>query len=107
MEGCACELLGAPASGEFLTQLARGADVGWAADSAARRQADWTRAELIALLGSAEAAHELLRAMTRDGRLYPGLAPRVPAGARVVNSELGQLSPPEEYQEALRMSSSR
>ena len=101
VEGCTQEWLGtAAAAGEFLTKLASGHVASWAEGSAARRHATRTRAELIALLGSASLANALLRAMTRDGRLHPGLAPSV--GERVVNSEAGQISPLEEYHEALR-----
>lgn len=98
-EGCSAELLGSgTAAGRFLTQLARGEDASWH-DSATKRHADRTRAGLMALLGSAERASALLRAMTRDGRLYPGLAPSI--GPHVVNSEKGQLSSEDAYKKAL------
>lgn len=40
-------------------------------------------------------ANALLRAMTRDGRLHPGLAP--PVTGEVISSEEGQLTPAGEY----------
>ena len=98
VEGCTNELLCGEA-GEFLTQLARGEDAGWTDGSLAHRHEMRTRSELIALLGSGRKANALLRAMTRDGRLHPGLTP--PLGTRVVNSERGQVSSLEEYNEAL------
>ena len=99
VEGCTSELLGGDATGPFLNSLAHGEDVGWDVASLAHRHATRTRLELIALLGSAAKANALLRAMTRDGRLHPGLTP--PLGERVVNSERGQLSSLEDYNEAL------
>ena len=103
--------------GRLLSALAVGADATWPADGAARAFADKVRAELVDVLlgtdggdagalkassecdhgGSAHggvAARLLLRIMTRDGRLNPGLAPPVPD--EYVASERGDVTPAEE-----------
>ena len=49
--------------------------------------------QVITILG-ADRSNALLRLMTRDGRLHPGLAPVV--SGPVVNSEAGHHTPPDE-----------
>lgn len=78
----------------FLTALAQGADASWPADSYARLKGAGIRAELIAVLG-VPFASALLRGLTRDGRLYPGLALPIDP-ANYVNSEKGKNTPPEQ-----------
>ena len=108
VEGSSAALLGEARSGAFLNALASGQD-GQAFGEAAARHGARMRAELIALLGASAANDEqalgagsaelrlgarrcnaLLRAMTRHGRLHPGLAP--PVSGAVVNSERGELT---------------
>ena len=60
--------------GELLTDIAAGEDRGWPPTSKPRRIARRLRAQLGALLGSQAAAAALLRALTQDGRLHPGLS---------------------------------
>ena len=84
--------------GELLTDLAAGEDAAWPAASKPRRVARRLRRTLAALLddgaggaggaGGARRAAALLRALTRNGRLHPGLAPAVEGP--VVASESGE-----------------
>ena len=60
----------------FLSALAAGAELRWAAESPGRLMAAQVRSHLISLLG-AETANALLRGLARDGRLHPGLAPKL------------------------------
>ena len=60
--------------GELLTDIAAGEDRGWPPTSKPHRIARRLRAQLGALLGSQAAAAALLRALTQDGRLHPGLS---------------------------------
>lgn len=69
---------------KFLQALAVGADAQWPADTAASHHASQVRAHLILLLGAPKAA-AVLRGLVRDGRLYPGLAPKL--GDGVVGTE--------------------
>ena len=80
----------------FLAALAAGADATWPPASAAASNARRIRSELIALLGSVAAANALLRLVSRDGRLSPGLAP--PVAGDVVNSEKGGTTPAAEVE---------
>ena len=82
--------------GRFLNAVAEGADSEWAPlDSvAARGFASRVRDELTTLLGDPAAAMLLLRMITRDGRLHPGLAP--PPPEVYVASERGDITPAEE-----------
>ena len=63
--------------GEYLNALAEGADAYFPPGSAAASTAAKIRQELGAALGGAAQVDALLRSMTRDGRLHPGLAPKV------------------------------
>ena len=60
--------------GELLTDIAAGEDRGWPPGSKPDRIARRIRAQLSALLGGQAAAAALLRALTQDGRLHPGLS---------------------------------
>jgi len=77
--------------GAFLTAMAAGDDASWQRDSQAAMYAAKLRSELAGWLGSSASVGALLRAMTRDGRLYPGLAQ--PIEGPVVNSEKGDVTP--------------
>ena len=77
----------------FLKAIAHGADSTWPPGSDARARARRIREELMALLGGA-ATNALLRMVSRDGRLSPGLAPAVEG--ETVNSEKGAMTPAEE-----------
>ena len=80
---------GAERGGDFLSAMAAGADAEWAKGSKAARVAARIRGQLSGLCGgSASHASALLRALTRDGRLCPGLAP--PVDGPVVASETGE-----------------
>ena len=80
---------GAEQGGDFLSAMAAGADAGWVEGSKAARVAARIRGQLSGLCGgSASHAAALLRALTRDGRLCPGLAP--PVDGPVVASETGE-----------------
>lgn len=80
---------GAERGGDFLSAMAAGADAEWADGSKAARVAARIRGQLSGLCGgSASHASALLRALTRDGRLCPGLAP--PVDGPVVASETGE-----------------
>ena len=65
---------------QFLSKLAEGADAPkggeWPVNSAEHLFATQLRFKLVATLGL-EQGNALLRAMARDGRLHPGLAPKV------------------------------
>ena len=81
-------------SGAFLTAIAAGADaVAWPAEAEATRFAAQLREHMVNLLG-APRANALLRAMTRDGRLHPGLAPKLKG--KVTGTEEQQLTPTED-----------
>jgi len=89
-EGSLTELLGsARAAGELLTDMAAGAELRWGEATPMRRHARHARAEMMGMLGG-ELTNALLRAMARDGRLHPGLAPEIVGPT--VNSEAGELS---------------
>jgi hypothetical protein len=79
--------------GRFLGALAAGVDAEWPAGNAARRFADRLRQSIAdAIGGGGEEVAALLAAITRDGRLYPGLAP--PVAGPVVSAERGDVSSP-------------
>ena len=63
--------------GQFLNALAAGADLKWDPSSAAAGMARRLRDELSAVLRSHVEVQRFLMAITRDGRLHPGLAPEV------------------------------
>ena len=123
VEGSSVALLGETRSGAFLNALASGRDGVATYGEAAGRHGTRMRAELIALLSQGSAAegaegaeaeaeasgsasaqlglgarrcNALLRAMTRHGRLHPGLAP--PVSGEVVNSERGEVTSPAVYE---------
>ena len=60
--------------GELLTDIAAGEDRGWPPGSKPDKIARRIRAQLGALLGGHAPAAALLRALTQDGRLHPGLS---------------------------------
>jgi hypothetical protein len=64
-------------AGRFLHALSEGQDTRWPAESPAQRQAYGVRHHLLQCLGEAERANALLRVLVRDGRLHPGLAPKL------------------------------
>jgi len=78
-------------AGLFLNALAAGADVRWPAVSGGRERALGVRKHLLSVMGTAERANALLRAMTRDGRLHPGLAP--PLKGPVVGTDELEVTP--------------
>jgi hypothetical protein len=82
--------------GRFISALAAGAESSWPASEAASK-AKRLRTELMGLLGD-EVANALLRSVTRDGRLHPGLA--APVVGRVLNSEKQQYTPEAEAEAA-------
>lgn len=88
LESEATQCVGQEDYGRFLSAMALGADSRWP-DSPVRERAQQIRSHLLTVLG-ARRAGALLRAMTRDGRLHPGLAPRL-AGA-IVGTEETHLS---------------
>ncbi|KAL1496580.1 hypothetical protein AB1Y20_014185 [Prymnesium parvum] len=106
VESETAQRVGAGAAGRFLTALAAGEDAA-AYDGAHREASDAIgplgsathnaavsiRLELLLQFGE-ERANALLRLLTRDGRLYPGLAPKVEGP--IVNSEASEMTPPEE-----------
>ena len=99
IEGAAVKVMGddRPRGYLFLAALAAGADARWPPSaSVARAHARKIRAECMAVLGGARAANALLRMISRDGRLSPGLAP--PVEGDVVNSEKGGVTPAEEVE---------
>ena len=63
------------------------ADARWPADSPGGHLAAAVRSELLTVLG-APAAAAVLRGLARDGRLYPGLSPRLDA-TQIVGTETG------------------
>ena len=72
VEGLAASNLGAKGGADLLMAMARGEDhaaAGWTAESERKRLATRIRGLLIVLLGGADTANALLRAMARDGRL--------------------------------------
>ena len=81
-DGLSCLLL-ARRFGGSLTELR------WGEATPMRRHARHARAEMMGMLGG-ELTNALLRAMARDGRLHPGLAPEIVGPT--VNSEAGELS---------------
>jgi hypothetical protein len=96
VEGIAVDHFGGEKAGSFLTDLAVGADAAggaWPAASPLREAAQTIRSQLHAVLG-ADRANVLLRLLTRDGRLHPGLAP--PVSGPVVDAEAGQHTSREE-----------
>ena len=77
---------------QFLLALAHGADHAWPrGTNPARTHAGQLRSELIAVVG-AQVANALFRCVSRDGRLYPGLAPPTDVHDHV-DSEKNQLTP--------------
>ena len=130
IEGSCAELLG-ERSGQFLTALASGEpDLESSYGEAAARHGERVRAELIVLLEEmpgdvqtrvrskkrdeehesqlglgARRCNALLRAMTRHGRLFPGLAPPLPSPDEVVNCEKGELTSVEAYERLLGLDS--
>lgn len=71
-------------AGGFLSAVAYGIDTRWPRDSAGVHAATQVRQHLITVLGAKRAA-AVLRGMARDGRLHPGLAPKL--GDVVVGTE--------------------
>ena len=94
MVECAASVVCGTEGGRFLSALASGANSCWPIESSARSFALKLRAEVIELLGGEDDANDLLRLLTRHGRLYPGLAP--PISGTVVSSERGDTSSPQE-----------
>ena len=78
----------------FLAAIAAGAESTWADGDPAKVRAYRLRQELMSFLGGAQTANALLRSISRDGRLHPGLAPKV--SGRIVNSEKNQMTPRQE-----------
>ena len=77
---------------QFLQAIAYGSDAAWLETQAPTMKAFKLRQELIAVLGSGKVVNALFRLMTRDGRLYPGLAPETDPN-QSINSEKGALTP--------------
>jgi hypothetical protein len=94
--------------GAFITAMGAGEDVGWPTGSRARNVADRMRAELSGVLGGGAAVRTLLRLMTRDGRLHPGMAPPVEGPVVSAEPRRGDLriTPPEQM-ERLRAEAER
>ena len=92
---------GSRAGGRFLNAVAAAEDAAWWLDGrhAACVFAAKLREEVAAVAGSDAAARALLRQCTRDGRLYPGLAP--PIEGPIVRSEHGETTPEDEVEAAL------
>ena len=92
---------GSRAGGRFLNAVAAAEDAAWWLDGrhAACAFAAKLREEVAAVAGSDAAARALLRQCTRDGRLYPGLAP--PIEGPIVRSEHGETTPEDEVEAAL------
>ena len=76
---------------KFLLAIAHGADANWPENDGATQKARRLRQELMAVLGGGRIVNALLRLVSRDGRLYPGLAPKT--GDDYVNSEKGVQTP--------------
>ena len=87
-------------SGAFITAMGVSEDASWPHESKARSVAERLRAELTGVLGGVGAVHTLLRLMTRDGRLFPGLAPAVDGPVVSAEPRRGTLrcTPPEQVQ---------
>uniref|UniRef100_A0A7S0J9D4 JmjC domain-containing protein n=1 Tax=Calcidiscus leptoporus TaxID=127549 RepID=A0A7S0J9D4_9EUKA len=88
--------------GRFLNAMARGDDTNWPVASAIKQTAKRLRSEMAMALGGAANVGKLLRLLSRDGRLYPGLAPKIEGPW--VGSEPGadyQVTPPEELEQML------
>ena len=79
---------------QFLNALAAGMEATWPRDTFGAINGRRIRSELMSVLGAA-GANALLRLMVRDGRLFPGLAPKLDPND-YVNSEASQLTPNEE-----------
>lgn len=76
--------------GRFLEALAADADAHWPGGNAARRFANRIREAIAEVIGGSDRdVAALLAAITRDGRLYPGLAP--PIAGPVVSAERGDV----------------
>jgi hypothetical protein len=92
---------GSRAGGRFLNAVAAAEDAAWGLEGrhAACAFAAKLREEVAAVAGSDAAARALLRQCTRDGRLYPGLAP--PIEGPIVRSEHGETTPEDEVEAAL------
>ena len=73
---------------------AASAEERWPADSFARLSARKIRRELVAVVGAA-GANVLLRVVSRDGRLYPGLAAPTDPNDYVNSEKEGVTSPDE------------
>ena len=88
---------------QFLSKLAEGADAPkggeWPVNSEEHLFATQLRFKLVATLGL-EQGNALLRAMARDGRLHPGLAP--PLGKAVVGTEEHAFSSKEQLRSWVR-----
>jgi hypothetical protein len=110
-------------AGQFLNALASGSDSQWPVETAPvesvpapwhglrppsvrpvlsqagsrpRSQAEQVRSHFVSMLG-APRANALLRAITRGGRMHPGLAPRI--RGTVVGTEETQVTPAEKVRE--------
>jgi hypothetical protein len=92
---------GSRAGGLFLNAVAAAEAAAWGLEGrhAACAFAAKLREEVAAVAGSDAAARALLRQCTRDGRLYPGLAP--PIEGPIVRSEHGETTPEDEVEAAL------
>ena len=92
---------GSRAGGRFLNAVAAAEDAAWGLEGrhAVCALAAKLRDEVAAVVGSDAAARALLRQCTRDGRLYPGLAP--PIEGPIVRSEHGETTPEDEVEAAL------
>ncbi|EOD41264.1 hypothetical protein EMIHUDRAFT_199541 [Emiliania huxleyi CCMP1516] len=96
-------------SGPFLNALAAGEDGRWPAGSRARSTAERLRAELGGVIGGEAAVGSLLRAMTLDGRLWPGIAADVTGEVVSGEPRRGSLrqTPPEEMARMLEAEMAR
>ena len=89
--------------GRLLNAMAQGDDSRWPVTSPIRLTAERLRSEMAVALGGAANVAILLRLISQDGRLYPGLAPVVEGPW--VGSEPGadfQVTPPEELKQMLQ-----
>jgi hypothetical protein len=94
--------------GAFITAMGAGQDAGWPVGSHARNVADRMRAELSGVLGGGGAVRTMLRLMTRDGRLYPGMAPPVEGPVVSAEPRRGDLrTTPPDQMELLRAEAER
>ena len=80
---------------QFLAALAAGAEKHWPADTPASFHGRKLRGEIMAVLG-APGANLLLRVISRDGRLFPGLAAPTSKDGYVNGDGGGGVTPPEE-----------